>query len=99
MGEFMTLGQIWTRRKRIGRLEKLFEKGAVSQQEVDNARFARDMAMGKLKSAEAPTAALFKLRARGHYAAGRLRREAFIIRKLLRQDSDPSSCRGFTRCL
>ena len=36
----------------LGRLEKLLEKGAVSQQEVDNARFARDMAMGKLKSAE-----------------------------------------------
>lgn len=34
------------------RNQRLFEQGAVSQQELDNARFARDMAAGKLANAE-----------------------------------------------
>lgn len=34
------------------RNQQLLERGAISQQEVDNARFARDMAVGKLASAQ-----------------------------------------------
>ena len=36
----------------LARYQRLLEKGAISQQEVDNARFARDMAAGKLDSAQ-----------------------------------------------
>ena len=36
----------------LARYQRLLEKGAISQQEVDNASFARDMAAGKLESAQ-----------------------------------------------
>lgn len=36
----------------LSRNLRLFEQGAVSQQELDNARFTRDMAAGKLENAE-----------------------------------------------
>ena len=36
----------------LARYQRLLEKGAISQQEVDNASFARDMAEGKLESAQ-----------------------------------------------
>ena len=36
----------------LARYQRLLENGAISQQEVDNARFARDMAAGKLDSAQ-----------------------------------------------
>lgn len=36
----------------LSRNQRLFDQGAVSQQELDNARFARDIAAGKLANAE-----------------------------------------------
>ena len=36
----------------LARYQRLLEKGAISQQEVDNASFARDMAAGKLESSQ-----------------------------------------------